>query len=189
MGYKDDFFESSLNSDDIRNIGKWEVDRILNTVSTMKKGSSKKQRISDEEVDKILSEKFIPIMQKEKNETENISDDFEEESSDITVIKGKRHKNTENQIIKQNKKSADKEKSINKEPTQKIDIKNDYKDINQNDYTREATKEIKITDKSERKNTKKKKSKRNGFLVSFLSFLCLSLCVMLCIMLISTSHR
>ena len=72
MSCKDDFFEGSLS-----HISTWEVDRILYTVSSMNSKNVKKRRISDEEIDKILSEEFIPITRKEINKSNVISGELD----------------------------------------------------------------------------------------------------------------
>ncbi len=158
MGYNDEFFGSSLNSKDVKSVSRWEVDRILNTVSTMKKGSSKKHKVSDEEIDKILSEKFIPIIQKE-NSKDNISGNLEEDLPDIPVIEEVRHFSGEI-----DSKDDEKEKTI------KIPVEQEFQD---SDIEEEVTKK------------KKRKRKGSDFLISFLSFVCLSLCVLLCVLILS----
>ncbi len=171
MGYNDDFFGSSFNEEDVKNVSRWEVDRILNTVSTLKKGSSKKHRISDEEIDKILSEKFIPIIQKENNKNNTISDSNEENLSDIAVIGENRHNSPESEEKEPEIQENIEEKSAEKDKTQKIDIQTENNE--------------EIQKKPEKR---KKASKKNNFLVSLLSFLCLALCVLLCILLVSTKR-
>ncbi len=168
MGYNDDFFGSSFNDEDVKNVSRWEVDRILNTVSTLKKGSSKKHRISDEEIDKILSEKFIPIIQKENNKNNTISDSNEENLSDIAVIGENRHNSSET------------EKKYS-ESIENIEEKQEDDEIQKTDTQAENTEEA--------VNRKRKKSLgKNNFFVSLLSFLCLALCVLLCILLVSTKR-
>lgn len=203
MGYKNDFFGGSLNQEDIKRVSKWEVDRILSTVSTMKTGSSKKHKISDKEIDKILSEEFIPILKREVNNQKNISGDTDKKSPDITVIKAKRQENSSKNNKEQIKKSAKEKNDKIKEKTQPLNIKADKKadtyDFSEpheeklKKHEKEVTKEIEAIIKSKPTVNKKKsisipKEKRNNsypMLVSVLSFLCLALCVLLCICLVS----
>lgn len=72
----------------------WDIDYILYTAGAFRKD---RKKVSDKEIDKILSEKFIPITEK------NISDDFRNESSDISVNGAKRHKNIKKPDKKQSK--------------------------------------------------------------------------------------
>jgi hypothetical protein len=170
MGYNDDFFGSSFNDEDVKNVSRWEVDRILNTVSTLKKGSSKKHRISDEEIDKILSEKFIPIIQKENNKNNTISDSNEENLSDIAVIGENRHNSSETD-------------------EKQLEIRENIEEKQVNDEIQQIDTKAENTEKAVSKNKKRKKSSgKNNFLVSLLSFLCLALCVLLCILLVSTKR-
>lgn len=71
----------------------WDIDYILYTAGAFRKD---RKKVSDKEIDKILSEKFIPITEK------NISDDFRNESSDISVNGAKRHKNIKKQSKSEN---------------------------------------------------------------------------------------
>ena len=159
MECKDDFFEGSLN-----HISTWEVDRILYTVSSMNAKNIKKRRISDEEIDKILSEEFIPITRKEINKSDVISGELVKKSPDITVIKPKRQKSGSS-----DRKAADKarEKEVTKE-IERIIKNSDEKSI--------------IRDNPA---TPRRKKKKTSMLVPILSFVCLALCVVLCMTLIS----
>ena len=161
MSCKDDFFEGSLS-----HISTWEVDRILYTVSSMNSKYVKKRRISDEEIDKILSEEFIPITRKEINKSNVISGELDKKSPDITVIKAKRQKTASS-----DRKNADKarEKEVTKEIERIISDSNEKNIINDNPAP------------------PKRKKKKTSLLVPVLSFICLALCVILCMTLISAS--
>jgi hypothetical protein len=131
----------------------WDIDHILYMAGVFSREKTTGKKVSDREIDKILSEKFIPIMQRELNIQKNISDDFSIESSDITVIRTNRQKrglNSENEQIKK----------------ENLHINSQY-DINTAD-----TREIKPV---------KKRKCSSSALISMLSFSCLVLCIMLCI--------
>lgn len=85
-------------------VSTWDIDYILYTAGAFRKG---RKKVSDKEIDKILSEKFIPVTEK------NISDDFRNESSDISVNGAKRHKNITKPAEKQNNPENSQKKKSN----------------------------------------------------------------------------
>ena len=139
----------------------WDIDHILYMAGAFSR--EKGEKIPDSEIDKILSEKFIPITQKEFNIHKNISNDFSYESSDITVIWENRQKNILNSENEQLKKED-------------LFINSQY--------------DIDIGDTQEIKPVKKRKCRTisSGVLISMLSFSCLALCIMLCIYLMIVEH-
>ncbi|MGN0606133.1 MAG: hypothetical protein ACI4JM_06400 [Oscillospiraceae bacterium] len=196
MGYKNDFFGSSLNEEDIKHISRWEVDRILSTVSTMQnEGRSKKHKISDREIDKILSEEFIPISKKEFNKNKNISDDNSEKSSDISVIRTKRQKKSAKQKKHQDNLQITEKDRQDMEKTKVINLNSDLKaEINANPENKIKTQDNSdITEKNmkpAKKNTptaakQKKKVNTSSLIMSVLSFICLALCIIICLSLVA----